>query len=117
MNASLEKLGFWYGNFSCPGTMGGEGFVAAFTETDGGEFVLVGSAFSVASSERDDTEVWLRGADRVGRRTWSEVYGGLGDDDGRSIAQTQDGGFVVLGTSTSASTTQAAYVIKVPPPQ
>lgn len=43
---------------------------------------------------------------------WTKAYGGADDDGGRSILQTEDGGYIVAGISYSFSATSDAYVIR-----
>jgi len=46
------------------------------------------------------------------QQRWERTYGGAGDDEGRSVQQTQDGGYVVAGSTTSFGNGYQVYLIK-----
>lgn len=64
---------------------------------DGG-FVIVGSSKSFGSSKKD---VYLIRVNAYGDTQWTRTIGGGGDDEGRSVRQTVDSGFVICGTTNS----------------
>jgi hypothetical protein len=45
--------------------------------------------------------VYLVRTDKNGDSLWTRTYGGAGDDEGQTVDQTADGGFIVAGTSGS----------------
>lgn len=73
--------------------------------TDGG-FAVLGHAQSNDGDVTDKTDnsfdFWLLKFDSEANLEWSKTYGGSNDDRGRSLIQTQDGGFALLGYSTSS---------------
>jgi hypothetical protein len=73
--------------------------------TDGG-FAVLGHAQSndgdVVDKTDDSFDFWLLKFDSDANLQWSKTYGGSGDDRGRSLIQTQDGGFALLGYSSSS---------------
>ena len=76
---------------------------------DGG-FAIVGSTKSYGAGDND---VWLVKTDNNGNKLWDKTFGGTGYDNGYSIIQTADGGFVLLGTTAPSGTNNAAvWLIK-----
>ncbi|UCD17116.1 MAG: hypothetical protein JSV44_11795 [Candidatus Zixiibacteriota bacterium] len=72
------------------------GYDVAVT-ADGG-FIMVGSTRSLGAGGKD---VYLIRADSTGAVLWEKNYGGSGQDEGRSIRQTSDNGFIICGTTSS----------------
>ncbi|NPV63084.1 MAG: hypothetical protein HPY61_10750 [Methanotrichaceae archaeon] len=68
-------------------------------QTEDGGFVIAGRTRS--SGENSDYDVWLIKVDRSGNRIWDRTFGGPQDDAGDSIQQTDDGGYVIAGTTNS----------------
>jgi len=75
--------------------------------TDGG-FILVGNTQSFGAGGKD---VYLIKTDSNGDTLWTKTYGGTGTDDGYSVQQTTDGGYIVTGTTNSFGTYDV-YLIK-----
>ncbi len=67
-------------------------------ETVDGGLILVGATQSQGAGGKD---VYLAKTDSVGTMLWTRTFGGASDDDGRSVRQTDDGGYVVAGTTQS----------------
>jgi hypothetical protein len=63
--------------------------------TDGG-YIICGSTGSVRSSGVD---VWLIKTDAEGNIIWDKTFGSHGTDDGSSVQQTTDGGYILCGTT------------------
>jgi len=100
------------GNSLSSATFGGPktdyGYDIAAT-SDGG-FVLVGSTKSFGAGERD---VYLVKLDASGDEIWSKTYGGALNDEGRSVRQTSDNGFIICGgTFSSGAGYEDVLVIK-----
>lgn len=74
--------------------------------TSDGGFAVLGYAQSndgdVADKTDDSFDFWLLKFDASANLEWSKTYGGSGDDRGRSLIQTQDGGFLLLGYTSSS---------------
>ncbi|MGC6470492.1 MAG: hypothetical protein ACON4E_04420 [Flavobacteriales bacterium] len=66
--------------------------------TDGG-FILTGSTNSVLSE--NGTEIWLIKTDINGIEQWNQTFGGLDNDFGYSVKQTNDGGYIITGQTWS----------------
>jgi hypothetical protein len=64
--------------------------------TDGG-YIMTGSAGYIRAGGGHDVTVHLTKADGNGRMVWMRTYVGAGPEDGHSVQQTADGGFIVAG--------------------
>ncbi len=74
--------------------------------TNDGGYAALGYSQSVDGDIVDNTEqvnmYWLVKIDDQGAIQWSKTYGGSGDDRGEHLIQTNDGGFVIAGYTTSS---------------
>ncbi|MBN2226087.1 MAG: T9SS type A sorting domain-containing protein [candidate division Zixibacteria bacterium] len=66
--------------------------------TSDGGFVLLGSTRSYGAGGKD---VYLVKIDSAGTMLWQKTFGGSGNDEGRSIRETSDDGFIICGTTSS----------------
>jgi len=69
-------------------------------QTSDGGYILVGYAESYVENRRS-FDVYLVKTDASGRLLWERTYGGDNWDEGRSVQQTDDGGYIVAGRSES----------------
>jgi hypothetical protein len=74
------------------GTSGDKGYSLAQT-SDGG-FAITGYT---KSSGAGATDIWLIRTDAAGNLLWDRTYGGASNEEGYSVAQTGDGGFIIAG--------------------
>jgi predicted secreted protein len=65
---------------------------------DGG-YLIEGSKSSEGSGGMD---LWLIKTDSSGNVIWSRTYGGEGNDYGTSVQQTADGGYIIVGHTSSS---------------
>lgn len=68
-----------------------------YPTSDGG-FVLTGYAYGIGAGVND---MLIAKYDSSGTLTWDKLWGGTGNDYGRSVYQTSDGGYVVVGDTIS----------------
>ncbi len=103
------------GNSLSSKTFGGAGTEYGYDihKTSDGGFIIVGSTKSYGAGERD---VYLIKVDATGEFLWSKTFGGIADDEGRSVRQTSDNGFIICGgTYSFGSGYQDVYMIKTDP--
>ena len=95
----LIKTDAW-GNMEWNRTFGGKGDDegACVQQTSDGGYIVVGSTTSYGSG---GTDVWLLKVDASGKLEWSKTYGGGGGEKGNYVQQTKDGGYVVVGETSS----------------
>ncbi len=75
--------------------------------TDNG-YILTGLAYRNGSSNLD---VYLMKTNSSGDSTWTKTYGGSNTDEGFSVQQTTDGGYVISGTR-DTNVEKLIYIIK-----
>ena len=74
-------------------------------QTQDGGYILVGWTKSKGSGGAD---IWLVKTNASGVRQWEKTFGGVGNDWSRCVQQTQDGGYILLG-STASFTAEQSY--------
>jgi len=81
-------------------TFGGSGndYTYSVIQTVDGGFLLAGGTDSFGSGGSD---FWIIKTNSSGQMQWNKTYGGSGNEEAHSVVQTSDGGFAILGTTSS----------------
>jgi hypothetical protein len=95
----LIKFDF-LGNVQWNRTFDGEGrdYGHSVQQTMDGGFILVGVKESWEEAEDD---LWLIKTDSLGIEEWNQSFGGDSLENGRSVQQTTDGGYIITGDTVS----------------
>jgi regulation of enolase protein 1 (concanavalin A-like superfamily) len=81
-------------------------------QTDDGGFAVTGHTWL----QSVNYEIYVIRTDAYGDTLWTRTYGGVNNDQARSIAQTSDGGFIITGyTETYSSGSSNIYLVRTDP--
>ena len=96
----------WYGGYACDS---GE----SVAQTDDGGYIITGATCSFGvGSPGQYFNVYLIKTDAYGDTLWTKTFGGTDDDYGYSVAQTDDGGYIIVGYTGSLFGVRDVYLIK-----
>jgi len=82
-------------------------FQSIYPTNDGGYIICGGT-----TNTNGDFDVLLIKVDDIGTQEWIKMYGGVQDEEGNSVQQTNDGGYIITGTSESFGSFDVFYIIK-----
>lgn len=100
----------------------GQGLADALVQTSDDGYALTGYTYSFQQSTSGQSSnvgsgelsMWIVKTDYLGNLVWNQTYSQVGTSIGYSIIQTSDGGYAVVGTSNSLSSSgKAAWLLKI----
>jgi uncharacterized delta-60 repeat protein len=100
------------GNLSWAKTIGGTNsdYGNSIQQTSDGGYVITGYTQSFGAGYSD---IFVIKLDSSGNLSWARTIGGTSDDEGSSIQQTSDGGYVITGYTQSFGAGGDVFVIKL----
>ena len=96
--ALSEALGLCFGQTTFERSYGGtQGEIGrSVQQTSDGGYIVAGSTSSFGAGHSD---VYLIKTTSTGDTLWTRTYGGSSDDNGYSVQQTSDGGYIIAGNT------------------
>jgi hypothetical protein len=67
-------------------------------QTSDGGYIVTGTTESFGNTGKD---IYLIKTDSIGNTLWTRTLGGVNDEDGTSVHQTWDGGYIICGSTNS----------------
>jgi hypothetical protein len=93
------------GNMQWGNSYGGsdEDYGSSVVQTTDGGYAIVGTTYSFGArgSTGFFTDIYFVKTDAAGNMQWNKTYGGPQGEYGNAVAQTSDGGYVILGSTSS----------------
>tara|TARA_Y100001978_G_scaffold172698_1_gene163177 strand:+ start:2417 stop:3679 length:1263 start_codon:yes stop_codon:yes gene_type:complete len=88
--------------------------VAEFVQqTNDGGYIITGYTRDFSDTIGLTSDIYLLKTDENGNELWSKTFGGFNGDEGKCIQQTNDGGFIITGSTRSFSNgDNDVYLIK-----
>ena len=78
-------------------------------QTSDGGYVMTGTTKSYGEGQAD---VYLVRVSSAGDTLWTRTFGGTSDDVGYSVRQTSDGGYIIVGGSSSFGSGSQVFLVK-----
>ncbi len=91
-------------------TLGGVDWDFGFSidVTSDGGYIVAGGTYSYGSGNED---MYLLKLDSSGDTVWTKTFGGINDDEAKSVKQTSDGGYIVMGNTKSYGDSDGDFLI------
>ena len=86
----------------------GDNFANDIQLTSDGGYIIVGTAYFTNSGG----DIFLIRTNAGGDTLWTRIIGGTGIENGNSVQQTADNGFIIAGSSTNGAGGTDAYLVK-----
>jgi hypothetical protein len=95
-------------------TYGGSSWDQSYSlsQTNDNGYIITGFTYSFGPGDMD---VFLIKIDNNGDTVWTATFGGYSGDEGRSVQQTSDGGYIIVGHTFSFGQDGNVYLIKTEP--
>jgi len=78
-------------------------------QTNDGGYIICGGTYSYGKGDED---YYLIKTNALGDTLWTRTYGGLFQDEAKSVVETKDGGYILTGFSMSTDTLGDFYTVK-----